>query len=86
MGGRLSGIAFLVFRALGLIPGLEHFVLPIFFFLNFFIIIIFCFLGPHLQHMEVPRLGFESELHLPACTIATAMQDPSCIFLFLFGF
>ena len=23
-----------------------------------------CFLGPHLQHMEVPRLGVESELQL----------------------
>ena len=22
-----------------------------------------CFLGPHLQHMEVPGLGVESELH-----------------------
>ena len=24
--------------------------------------ILFVFLGPHLQHMEVPRLGVESEL------------------------
>ena len=24
----------------------------------------FFFLGPHLQHMDVPRLGVESELHL----------------------
>ena len=38
-----------------------------------------CFLGPHLRHMEVPRLGVESELQLPAYTLATAMQDPSCI-------
>ena len=30
--------------------------------------------------MEVPRLGVESELQLPAYTTATAMQDPSCIF------
>ena len=29
--------------------------------------------------MEVPRLGVESELQLPAYTTATAMQDPSCI-------
>ena len=29
------------------------------FFLSFFF---FVFLGPHLQHMEVPRLGVESEL------------------------
>ena len=27
--------------------------------------------------MEVPRLGVQSELQLPAYTTATAMQDPS---------
>ena len=37
---------------------------------------IFDFLGLHLRHMEVPRLGVESELHLPAYTTATAMPDP----------
>ena len=32
----------------------------------------FCFfLGLHLQHMEVPRLGVESELQLPAYATAT---------------
>ena len=36
----------------------------------------FC-LGPHPQHLEVPRLGVESELQLPAYTTATAMWDPS---------
>ena len=30
--------------------------------------------------MEVPRLGVESELQLPAYTTDTAMQDPSHIF------
>ena len=30
--------------------------------------------------MEVPRLGVESELQLPACTTAAAMQDPSCFY------
>ena len=35
------------------------------------------FLGPHMQHMEVPRLGVASELHLLASTTATATQDPS---------
>ena len=39
--------------------------------------IIFFFLGPHLRHMEVPRLGIESEVQLPAFTAATAMPDPS---------
>ena len=29
--------------------------------------------------MEVPRLGVESELQLPAYTTATAKPDPSCI-------
>ena len=29
--------------------------------------------------MEIPRLGMESELQLPAYTIATATRDPSSI-------
>ena len=45
-----------------------------FFFLSFFF---FFFLGPHLQHMEVPNLGVESELQLPAYTTAIAMWDLS---------
>ena len=36
----------------------------------------FCFLGPHLWHMEVPRLGVESELQRLVYTTATAMPDP----------
>ena len=39
----------------------------------------FVFLRPHLQHMEVPRLGVESELQLPAYITAKAILDPSCI-------
>ena len=39
----------------------------------------FFFLGPHLQHKEVPRLGVESELQLPAYTTATATPDLSHI-------
>ena len=39
----------------------------------------FVFLGPHLQHMEVPRLGVKLELQLLAYATATAMPDPSCI-------
>ena len=34
----------------------------------------FFFLGSNLQHMEVPRLGTESELYLPAYTTAIAAQ------------
>uniref|UniRef100_A0A4X1VDC6 Uncharacterized protein n=1 Tax=Sus scrofa TaxID=9823 RepID=A0A4X1VDC6_PIG len=45
----------------------------IFFFFFFF----FCFLGPHPQHMEVPRLGVQSERQLLATATATAMWDPS---------
>ena len=45
---------------------------PFFFF--------FYFLGPHLWHMDVPRLGVESELHLQAYTTATATSDPSHVF------
>ena len=38
------------------------------------------FLGPPLRHLEVPRLGVESELQLSAYTTATAMPDlsPTC--------
>ena len=39
----------------------------------------FCFLGPHLQDVEVSRLGAELELQLPAYTTATATQDPTYI-------
>ena len=31
-----------------------------------FYFILYCFLGPHLWHMEVPRLGVKLELQLPA--------------------
>ena len=41
--------------------------------------IFFFFLGPHLLHMEVPRLGAKLELQLLAYTTATAMPNPSCI-------
>ena len=37
------------------------------------------FLGPHPWHVEVPRLGVESELQVLAYTTATPMPDPSCV-------
>ena len=40
----------------------------------------FFFLGLHSWHVEIPRLGVESELQLPAYTTATAMPDLSRIF------
>ena len=44
---------------------------------RFTALLYFLFLGPHLQHMEVPRRGVKSELQLSAYT--TAMLDPSHI-------
>ena len=44
------------------------------FFSSFFF---FCFIGSHLQHMEVLRLGVTLELQLPAYTTATAMLGSS---------
>ena len=41
-----------------------------------FLFVCFCFLGPYLQHVEIPRLGVKLELQLPAYATATAMQDP----------
>ena len=37
------------------------------------------FLGLHLQHMEIPRLGVKLELQLLAYAIVTATPDPSCV-------
>ena len=42
--------------------------------LIYFIIL---FLGPYLQHLEIPRLGVELELQLPAHSTARATQNPS---------
>ena len=44
--------------------------------LLFFFFFLICFLGLHLQHMEVPRLRVELEL---AYTTATAMHDLNCL-------
>ena len=38
------------------------------------------FLGPHPQHLDVPRLEVQSDLQLPAYATATATQDPSCVY------
>ena len=46
---------------------------------NVFYLFIYCFLGPHLQHTEVPRLGVQQELQLPAYTTTTATSDPNCV-------
>ena len=40
----------------------------------------FCFLGPHPWHVEVPRLGVKLELQLPTYAAATGSWDPSHVF------
>ena len=35
-------------------------------------LLLFAFSGPHLGHMEVPTLGVQSELQLPAYATGTA--------------
>ena len=45
--------------------------------------VLYCFvlfLGLHPQHMEVPRLGVELELQLPAYTTVTATKDLSHVY------
>ena len=44
-------------------------------FTAFYFFLFFFFLGPQVRHMEVPRLGAESELQLPAYATATATPD-----------
>ena len=51
-----------------------------FFFFFFFFFLSFVLLGLYPQHMEVPRLGVQSELWLPAFATATATPDLSLIF------
>ena len=46
----------------------------------FLFFLFFFFLWLDLQHMEVPRLGIQSELQPPAYTTATATQDPSHVY------
>ena len=46
-------------------------------FMEVFFFFFFVFLGPQPWHMEVPSLGVQSELPLPAYTTATTMPDPS---------
>ena len=62
-----------IFKVLLLAPGPFDF--HTFFF--FLVIYFFCFLGPHLWHTEVPRLGGQLELQLLPYTTATVTPDPS---------
>ena len=57
---------------------LDGFMVCIYLFIYyFFLFFFFPFLGPLPWHMEVPRLGVETELQLPAYARATTMQDLS---------
>ena len=51
--------------------------LTVCFFLSF--IYLFCLLGLHTRHMELPSLRVELELQLLTYTTATAKKDPSCV-------
>ena len=57
--------------------GFFCFVACIFFlyFFSFLLLLLFCFLGPRLCHVEVPRLGVELELRMLAYTTAREMPD-----------
>ena len=58
--------------------GILPFPVSLFVFLfSFSSFLAFVLLGPHLRHMEVPRLGVQSELLPPAYARATATPDPS---------
>ena len=58
-----------------------HTITPLkcFFCLFVCLVLSFVILGPHPWHMEVPRLGVESELQLLASTTDTATWDLSCV-------
>ena len=47
------------------------------FMLGSILLLLLLSLGPLPRHMEVPRLGVESELQPPAYARATATRDPS---------
>ena len=55
----------------------EYFPLVLNYYQFFFFLLVFCFLGLNLWHVEVPRLGVKLELYLLACATTTAMWDLS---------
>ena len=59
-----------------MISDIEH--LVFLFGFGFFCLVLFCFLGPQPRHMEVPRLGVQSELQLQATATATATEHQIC--------
>ena len=79
----LASLSYLCFRVKHFSPQpLQAVSLPqkiprTFFFNLIFFFVFLRFLGPLLQHIEVPRLGVQSEVQPPAYTRATATRDPS---------
>jgi len=69
MWGHLSRVCTSYFYSLDW-KNIQNLIWILFLFFNFFLF--FGFLGPHPWHMEVPRLGVGSELHLPAYTTTTS--------------
>ena len=53
-------------------------------FFLFVCLFVFCFLGPHLRHMEFPRLGVQLDLQLPAYVTATTTSDPSRVSTYIY--
>ena len=47
---------------------------------NYLFIYLFCFSGTHLWHMEIPGLGVESDLQLPAYATGIAVHDTGWVF------
>ena len=43
------------------------------------LLFLICFLGLHLRHVEVPRLGVKLELQLLTCATATATRSELCL-------
>ena len=56
---------------------LTHFYVLYYFFIFYLFYFIFCFLGLHLWHMEIARLGVQLELQLLAYARAMATSDSS---------
>ena len=57
----------------------EGFVYSSLLFCGGFLLLFYYFLGLHLRHMEVPRLGFELELQPPVSATTTATPDLSLV-------
>ena len=47
-----------------------------FYFILFYFILFYCFLGPHLRHMEVPRLGYNQSYSYWPMPQLMATRDP----------